>query len=243
MRNIWTIARRELYSYFSSPIAYVTMAAFLAVEGLLFWLFLFYAQLYSQSMEMSHILGSGWIFFILMLYSAVVTMRLLAEEQRSGTIELVLTAPVRDWELVTGKYLASLILFLAMLIVSAYQPLVLVRFGDPDLGATASGYLGLFLVGAALLAIGTLTSTFTRNQVVAAILSIGIGVALWLVEFAGTGSPGTTSGEILTQVALRTHLVDFFDGLIDTRHVVYYLSLVATNLFVATQVLQARRWR
>jgi len=239
MRNVWTIARRELYAYFSSPIAYVTMAAFLAVIGLLFWLI----TIYSQQAVMAYTLGSPWLFFVLILYAAVVTMRLLAEEQRSGTIELVLTAPVRDWEMIVGKYLASLILFLTMLLVSLYQPLILARLGDPDLGAAATGYLGLFLAGAALLAIGTLTSTFTRNQVVAAIMGIAIGVALWLVEFVGSRSPGTFTGDFLTQLAIFTHYFDFMDGVIDTQHVIYYLSLVAVSLFLATRVLETRRWR
>ncbi len=239
MHNVWTIARRELYAYFSSPIAYVTMAAFLGVMGLLFYLFLVFVQ----QATMDPILGSGWIFFVLILYAAVVTMRLLAEEQRSGTIELVLTAPVRDWEMVVGKYLSSLILFLIMLLISAYQPIILTRVGDPDIGAMLSSYLGFFLVGAALLAIGTLTSTFTRNQVVAAILSIAIGVGLWLVEFLGSRSPGTFTGDLLSQLGLFSHYFDFIDGIIDTQHVVYYLSLVAASLFVATRVLEARRWR
>jgi len=215
------------------------MAAFLAVMGLLFWLII----IYSRQAVMGYTLGSPWLFFILILYAAVVTMRLLAEEQRSGTIELVLTAPVRDWEMIVGKYLSSLILFLTMLIISLYQPFILARLGNPDLGAAASGYLGLFLAGAALLAIGTLTSTLTRNQVVAAILGIAIGVALWLVEFVGSRSPGTFVGDFLTQLALFTHYPDFMDGIIDTQHVVYYLSLVAVSLFLATRVLETRRWR
>jgi len=239
MRNVWTIARRELYAYFSSPIAYVTMAAFLAVMGLLFWLIV----IYSQQAVMAYTLGSAWVFFMLILYAAVVTMRLLAEEQRSGTIELTLTAPVRDWELVVGKYLASLILFSTMLLISLYQPFVLARLGNPDLGAAATGYLGFFLAGAALLAIGTLTSTLTRNQVVAAILVIAIGVALWLVQFVGERSPGTFMGDFLAQLAIFAHYFDFQDGIIDTQHVVYYLSLVVASLFLATRVLEARRWR
>ncbi|RLC74165.1 MAG: hypothetical protein DRI81_14245 [Chloroflexi bacterium] len=239
MRNVWTIARRELYAYFSSPIAYVTMAAFLGVMGLLFWLFL----VYTQQAVMDPVLGSGWIFFVLILYAGVVTMRLLAEEQRSGTIELTLTAPVRDWELIGGKYLSSLILFLTMLIISVYQPIILTRLGEPDLGAVLSSYLGFFLVGAALLAIGTLASSLTRNQVVAAILTIAIGVGLWLVEFVGSRSAGTFMGDFVNQLSLFSHYFDFIDGIIDTQHVVYYLSLVVVNLFLATRVLEARRWR
>ena len=239
MRNVWTIARRELYAYFSSPIAYITMAAFLAVMGLLFWLFIRY---YHEA-TMRDTLANGFTYFLLIFYSGVVTMRLLAEEQRSGTIELVLTAPVRDWELVAGKYLASLILFLAMTVITIYQPIILTSLGNPDLGATTSGYLGFLLAGAALLAIGTLTSTFTRNQVVAAILAIAIGVALWLIEYAGALSPGTFVGEFLSKLAFFSRYGDFADGLIDTQNIIYYLSVAAASLFVATRVVEARRWR
>jgi ABC-2 type transport system permease protein len=239
MRNVWTIARRELYAYFSSPIAYITMAAVLAVMGLLFWLFL----VFTQEATMSLMLGGGWIFLILILFTAVVTMRLLAEEQRSGTIELVLTAPVRDWEMILGKYLASLILFLIMTLISCYQPLILIQLGDPDLGTMASSYLGYFLLGAALLAIGTLASSLTRNQVVAAILTIAIAIGLWLVEFAGMRSPGTFVGESLSKLAIFNHYFDFIEGIIDTQHVVYYLSMAAASLFLATRVVETRRWR
>ena len=114
MRNIWAIARRELYAYFSSPIAYITMAAFLAVQGIIFLIVL----LLVREAAMGVVLGNVFTLLFLILYAAVVTMRLLAEEQRSGTIELVLTAPVRDWELVVGKYLAGVILFLATVLVA-----------------------------------------------------------------------------------------------------------------------------
>lgn len=239
MRNVWTIARRELYAYFNSPIAYVSMAAFLAVMGLLYWLFI----VYTNEATMRYILGNGWLFFLLILFSAAITMRLLAEEQRTGTIELVLTAPVRDSELVLGKYLASLILFLIMMVITFYQPIIMKSLGNPDLSATASGYLGFFLAGAALLAIGTMTSTFTRNQVVAAILAIAISVALWLVQFVGARFPGTFIGEFSERLAFFNHYFDFTDGLIDTQHIIYYVSVAAAALFIATRVVEARRWR
>jgi ABC-2 type transport system permease protein len=207
------------------------------VEGFLFYLFLTYAALYNRSMAMSDMMGSGWFYFFLILYAAVLTMRLLAEEQRSGTLELVLTAPVRDWELVVGKYLASLVVFTMTLIISLYQLLILKWVGDPEVSTTLSGYFGLFLAGAAMLAVGTLASTFTSNQAVAAIACIGIGLGLWLIEFARPW------GEFVTRVAFFAHYSGFMDGLIDTQHVVYYLSMIAACLFLATQALQARRWR
>ncbi|MFN2272174.1 MAG: ABC transporter permease subunit, partial [Anaerolineae bacterium] len=179
MSNIWTITKRELYAYFSSPIAYVTTAAFLIVQGYVFYIII--DQVQQAGMDVA--LGNYYTLFLLIFYTAMVTMRLLAEEQRSGTLELVLTAPVRDWELVIGKYLASVILFLLLIVISFYQPLVMMRYGEPDLGTMASGYLGFFLLGSALLALGTLTSTFTSNQVVAAIISLGLCILLLLVQF------------------------------------------------------------
>jgi ABC-2 type transport system permease protein len=237
MRNVWTITKRELYAYFGSFIAYGIIAAFLAVEGFLFYLFLYYAGLYGQPMAMSDMMGSGWFYFFLILYAAVLTMRLLADEQRSGTLELVLTAPVRDWELIVGKYLAALAVYAVTLFISLYQLIILKLVGDPEIGVTLSGYLGLFLGGAAMLALGTLASTFTSNQAIAAIVCIGFGLVLWLIEFA------RPLGEIVTQLAFFTHFQGFMDGLIDTQHIVYYLSLIAASLFLATQTLQARRWR
>jgi ABC-2 type transport system permease protein len=239
MSNIWTITKRELYAYFSSPIAYVTTAAFLIVQGYVFYIII--DQVQQAGMDVA--LGNYYTLFLLIFYTAMVTMRLLAEEQRSGTLELVLTAPVRDWELVIGKYLASVILFLLLIVISFYQPLVMMRYGEPDLGTMASGYLGFFLLGSALLALGTLTSTFTSNQVVAAIISLGLCILLLLVQFVSPQVASTTWGQILNRLTILYHYFDFLEGLIKVQHVVYYLSLVAASLFLATQVLQARRWR
>jgi ABC-2 type transport system permease protein len=242
MRNVWTITKRELYAYFSSPLAYVVMAAFLGVEGFLFYLFLIYYTGYP--LAMSDMLASGWTYFFLILYAAIVTMRLLAEEQRSGTLEVVLTAPIRDWELVVGKYLASLGLFALTLVISLYQVALLAWVGDPDPGATFSLYVGFFCVGASLLAIGTMASTLTSNQPAAAIVAIGIGVVMWLLEIAGGPQLGSGFwGQVLQSVALFAHYRDFAEGLFSTVHVVYYITLVAASLFLATQALQARRWR
>ncbi|MBN1811430.1 MAG: ABC transporter permease subunit [Anaerolineae bacterium] len=244
MRNIWTIAKRELYSYFGSPVAYGLMAAFLAMQGIFFFLVLAYSR-NQYPMEISDVLGSGYLYFFLIIYAGAITMRLLSEEQRSGTLEIILTAPVRDWELIVGKYLSSLIVFAITLVVSLYQVAILAAVGEPDWGTTLSAYLGFLLVGGGLLAIGTLASTVTRSQAIAVILSIAIGVVLWLLQYMAGPWLQTSSAwrDIYEKAAFFTHYDDFIAGLISTEHVVYYISWIAASLFLATQTLQARRWR
>lgn len=243
MRNIWIIAKRELYAYFSSPLAYIVVAGFLAVQGVLLQLILDYANQGGYGIEIGSMLGSGINAFILVLFTSIVTMRLLAEEQRSGTLEIVLTAPVRDWELVTGKFLASLILFALTMLISLSHVGIMARIGSPGLGVTFTAYLGYLLVGAALLSVGTFASTLTNSQPAAAIVSIVIGVVLWLLQFAGRVVQNVTWREVVDRIAFFTHYQDFARGLVSTTHVVYYISLTAAGLFLATQALQARRWR
>jgi ABC-2 type transport system permease protein len=213
--------------------------AFLIIQGYIFYIII--DQVQQAGMDVA--LGNYYTLFLLIFYTAMVTMRLLAEEQRSGTLELVLTAPVRDWELIVGKYLASVILFLLLIVVSFYQPIVMMIFGEPDIGTMISGYLGFFLLGSALLALGTLTSTFTSNQVVAAIISLGLCILLLLVQFVSPQITNNNLREFVNQLTILSHYFDFQEGLIKIQHVVYYISLVAASLFLATQVLQARRWR
>jgi ABC-2 type transport system permease protein len=244
MRNIWTIAKRELYAYFGSPIAYGLMAAFLAMQGLYFTIIIgIYRNQYP--LTVGEILGNGFTYFFLIIYAGAITMRLLSEEQRSGTLEIILTAPVRDWELIAGKYLSSLIVFAITLVISLYQIAILAAVGDPDWGTTLSAYLGFLLVGGGLLAIGTLASTITRSQAVAVILSFAVGVALWMLQYIGEFLIGVSSTwkTVYENAAFFTHYEDFTAGLIGTQHVVYYISWIAASLFLATQTLQARRWR
>jgi len=236
MRNVFTIAKRELGSYFVSPIAYVVIAAFLAVTGYLFALILFY----SREATMRYLFNN--MTTILLFVAPILTMRLLAEEERTGTIELLLTSPVQDWEVVVGKYLASLVLFTLMLGLTAYYPLVLDIFGNPDRGAIVAGYLGLFLFGAALLAVGLFTSSVTGNQIVAAVLGIGLCILLWLTE-ALADFMGPPVSNLLSYLALGNHFFDFTKGIVDTKDVIYYLSVIAAGLSLATTTLSARRWK
>ncbi len=236
MRNTLAIARREIQAYFVSPIAYVVAAAFLAIMGYFFAAVLYY----TREATMRYTFGN--MTTVLLFVAPVLTMRLLAEEQRMGTIELLLTSPVKDWEVVLGKFLGSLTLYAAMLGISLYFPLILTVLGNPDLGPILGGYVGLLFLGAALLSLGVLTSSLTQNQIVAAVLGVVLVVLLWLIGAVGdiTGPP--LSG-VFDYLALSTHFFDFVKGVIDTKDILYYLSVTVAALFLATRVLETRRWR
>jgi ABC-2 type transport system permease protein len=236
MRTALVIARRELLAYFISPIAYMVSAVFLLIAGYLFSLILIQSQ--QATME-------GLFFNIMVVLIFVVpllTMRLLADEQKTGTIEILLTAPVRDWEVVFGKYLAAMGMFGVMLACTLYFPFILWRVGGtPDWGPILTGYLGLILLTSAMMAIGTLASAVTENQIVAAVLSFGILLLLWLIEAAGNIATG--SATVLTYLSLPAHYNDFARGAINLEDVVYYLSVTIAALFIATRMLETRRYR
>jgi len=238
MKNAYYIARRELSAYFVSPIAYVISAIYLAVMGGLFGFILYY----SHEATMRYVLLHGVSILFLVLVTQVITMRLLADERRLGTLELLLTSPVRDWEVIVGKYLASLGLFSLMVVLTGYLPLLLIRIGNPDIGVMLSGYLGYLLLGAALLSIGIFASSLTQSQIVAAILGIGITLILWLSGALGDFVGGSLKG-FFGYLPIFDHYMDFVRGVIDTKDIVYYLSVVAVFLFLSTRVVESRRWK
>jgi len=237
MRNTFAIARRELETYFGSPIAYVVSAAMLAVFGYFFYLMLYY----TRSASLRPLFG-GNILIILIFVVPLLTMRLLAEEQRSGTMEILLTSPVQDWEVVVGKFLAGFSVYVLMLAPTIYYPIILEIYGSPDWGAIISLYLGLTLLGAALVSLGTFTSTLSSNQIVAAVVGVTIILVLWMIPAAGDLVGQPMSG-ILQYIGLSTHFSDFAKGVIDTKGLIYYLSVTAGGLFLATRTLETRRWR
>jgi len=238
MRNVWTIASRELNSYFVSPVAYVVSAAFLLVTGVLFALILTSTQTASLSGAF------GNVTFILILLAPILTMKLLAEEQRMGTLELLLTSPVTDWQVGVGKYLGSLILFAVMLLApTLYYVLLISVFGKPDYGPLLSSYLGLLLLGGAFLSVGVMTSSLTQNQVVAGFLGIVLLLLMWIADaisrIAGTGAVA----DAFTYLAITQHYNNFLQGVINTPDLIYPISIILVSLFIATQILQTRRWR
>ncbi|MEK7814750.1 MAG: ABC transporter permease [Chloroflexota bacterium] len=237
MRAVQAVAWKEIHIYFGSPMAYIVGLIFLGLTG-----FFFVRDLgdpFPEASLSSFLQGTT---IILVLLAPSLTMRLLAEEQKLGTIELLLTAPVRDWEVVVGKYLASLVFLLAMVALTLYYPLLLIVFGDPDPGPIYSGYLGLTLYGGAALSIGLLTSTLTSNQIIAAVVAMGILLVLYFADFAA-GVVGGTWSTVIGQIGMKSHFDDFDRGVIDTKHIVYFLSLAAVFLFLSIRALEARRWR
>ena len=170
------------------------------------------------------------------------TMRLLAEEQKLGTLELLMTSPIRDYEIVLGKYISTVIILLATLVLTLFYGLILVWFGDPDLGPFLSGYLGLILYGATTLAIGILASSLTSNQVVAAVVGFGSLLLLTLIAQAANVTSGPTA-VVLEQLSLSGHFDDFTRGIIDTNNIIYYVSATAVFLFLTVRNLESRRWR
>jgi ABC-2 type transport system permease protein len=237
MRAARAVAWKEIQVYFSSPTAYIVGMMFLALTGVLF------ARGLGGPLpeaSLSDFFQGATI--ILLLLAPALTMRLMAEEQKLGTIELLLTSPVGDWEIVVGKYLASLAILVGTVAFTLYYTIMLVVFANPDPGPIYAGYLGLFLYGAAALSVGLLASTLTSNQIVAAVVAMGILLALYSIDFA-TGAVGGTASTILRGMSIRSQFDDFNRGIIDTTHVVYYLSFTAFFLFLTIRALESRRWR
>lgn len=238
MRNIGIIAGRELGAYLASPMAYVVTGIFLLLTGAAFSMYLAGTS-YSDT-SIKGFLDSGPV--LILLFATVMTMRLIAEERKLGTWELLLTAPASDAEIVLGKFAGSLAMFAAMLALTLLYPILLAVFGDPDLGPIATSYLGLFLIGGAALAIGIFASSLTSNQLVSAVVAGGILFALWFLGPAAGLLQGS-AGEALAYLSLSRHMPDFARGIIDSRSVVYYLSLMAVFLYLAVRSVEADRWR
>ena len=280
MKNTLTIAWREVRTYFTSPLAYVVIGVFLLLSGYIFWASLvrfsdlclrfasnpyFSSQLNVNDMVVRPLFGTMGIIFLLMI--PAITMRLLADEKRTGTAELLFTCPVTSGQVVLGKYLGAAFLLLAMLSVTLTYPLLIMNTGSaPDLKPTLVGYFGVLLMGLAFLSIGLLISAMTENQVIAAVGAFGALLMLWVIDWMaesatmtlaslmnsvsrglweklGLGMGGPTLGDLMSRISLIEHFQDFRKGLLDTQHVVFYLSAIFMALFVTQRILESRRWR
>lgn len=238
MRNIATIARRELGAYFNSPIAYVVVAVFLLLSALLF----FSALFIQQQADLRELFDGFWTTLLVAIVGPAVTMRLLAEERSNDTLELLLTMPVTDWQVVLGKYLAALGLFAFAMAGMLVFAVTVAMIGPLDKGPAFAGYLGLFLVAATYMAVGMMTSSFTKNQIVAFIGAVLICLILWLIGKVVQVFPPSVQ-PLLDWLGMDRHIGNMARGVIDTRDLLYFGTLITSCLLVTQATLESRRWR
>jgi ABC-2 type transport system permease protein len=238
MHNIYAIFKKEFKSYFNSPIAYIFITAFLVFSG---WLFFrgFFLIGQATMRPFFSILPWEFLFFV-----PAVTMRLWAEEKKLGTMELLMTLPLTDTEIVTGKFLASFLFLTIAVLLTFTFPLTLIYLGQPDMGPIFGGYVGSLLMGAAYLSIGLFISSLTENQIVAFILSVFACFALFIIgePIVLTALPTWMAG-IFTFLGLGSHFQSIGRGVIDSRDVIYYFSVIIFFLFLNTRFIESRKWR
>ncbi|MBW2731588.1 MAG: ABC transporter permease subunit [Deltaproteobacteria bacterium] len=236
MRNILTLGRRELGAYFNSPIAYIVIPAYLLITG-----YLFFSQVFLVGdASLRDFFGTAPLLFIFFL--PAITMRLLAEEKRTKTIELLITMPVTDWQVVLGKFLGALGVLLAALALTLVYAFTLSSMGTLDWGIVSAGYVGLVLLGGTYIAIGLMASSWTRHQVAASLITWAITFTLYLGGKLVPMMPRALAPAV-EYLSLDSHFVNISRGVLDTRDVIYYLSLIGVCLFLAVQSLDSRRWR
>ncbi len=257
MRNIAEIYKRETRFYFTTPVAYVVIVIFAAVFGFLYFQNLtYYSQLSYQMMQNQYypqridlILGifaplfsSNSIIFLLVI--PPLSMRLFAEEKKSGTIELLFTYPVKDVQVVMGKWLASITILIIMLVLTLPAPFLAFKFaGSSEWGPVLSGYLGMFLMGVSFLSLGVLISAVSENQIVAIIISYGVLLGFWFLGWAVDPNSSKKIGDVLNELSIIRHLDSFIKGVIDTKDVAYYVLFIFVSVFLTTRVLESKRWR
>ena len=252
MRNVLAIANKELRSYFSSPIAYIIIGFFLLPFGVFFYLYL--TSFVRASMQQAQFGGAMNInqnviryvlqnaSVIILFIMPMITMRTYSEEKRSGTIELLLTSPLTDVEIILGKFFGALGLYIAMLSVTLPYMGILFYYGNPEWRPLVAAYLGLLLMGGAFVSLGLLISSTTNNQIVAGIVSFVVFLLLWIIGWFAD-SAGPTIGPITSYLSITEHFDDFSKGIIDTKHVIYYLSLITFGLFLTAKSVDTERWR
>ena len=254
MKNVLTIFRKEIKSYFASPIAYLLMAIFAVIFGYFFYVAT--AIFVQRGME-SQMMGRGmpmdmneWIIRPLLMNVSVIglflipmiSMRLFAEEKRSGTMELLMTSPVRDMEIILGKWLAALALYACILVLSGASLGFLFAYGKPDWKPILIGYLGLLLQGGCLLAIGSFISTTTRNQIIAGGATFAACLMLWVFDWVSSYETAAWA-KVLSYLSVMTHFEGFAKGVLDTKDIVFYLSMIFFGLFLTARSMESLRWR
>jgi len=255
MKASLLIARRELGSYFSSPVFYVVTTVFLFIYSFMFFNILeFFSFRSFQSAQLQQAginLNVNEIVIepslsnmavTLLFIIPLITMRSFAEEKKTKTFSLLLSSPVHLREIIFGKFLAGLIVTSVMVLMSAYSVMLLMIWGDPEIGPIVTGYLGILLMCGCYLSIGVFASSLTDNQIIAAVISFGFMFFMWIIGWAASAA-GPVAGQVLEYVALTGHLESFIKGMIDSSDLVYYLSFIFFGLFLTYRTLESRRWR
>ena len=253
MSHILAIAGKELRGYFASPIAYIIIGFFALVFG---YFFVASITMFMQMSLQMGMPGQGQInvnsmairpllqnvSVVALFVLPLITMRTYSEEKRSGTIELLLTSPLTDVQIVLGKFLGAVALFALMLVVTWIHIGILFVYGNPEWKPIVSGYLGLWLMGASFLSIGLLISSLTKNQIVAGMVTFAVLLLLWTVNWMSESS-GPTMQKVLSALSITDRVDDFSKGIIAVSHVVYYLSFITFGLFLTAKSVDSERWR
>ncbi|MFH1624098.1 MAG: ABC transporter permease [Pseudomonadota bacterium] len=255
MVNFFAILKKELRSYFTSPIAYMVITVFSVISGYFFYsLFALFGVMSVQSMNNPYMQSAlniteevvGPVFstvsILTLFMTPFLTMRLFTEEKKSGTIELLMTYPIRDIEIIMGKFGACFITFLAMLVPTIFYQVILFILGNPELGPVLSGYIGIILLGASFISLGILISTTTENQIIAAVVTFGALLLFWIIQW-GASFTGPVFAKVLIQLSIIEHYQEFARGVIDTNDVMFYALFSFFFLFLTMRSLESKKWR
>ncbi len=252
MRNIWTICKKEMKSYFSSPVGYLLLTMFALIIGFFFWNVVGYFAIIGQR-QMAQGANLNVNEFVVrpliqnmsvvgLFLIPLITMRLFAEEKRQGTIELLLTSPITDLEMLIGKWLSAVLMYGAMVGFASINFIFLFAYGNPDLMPMLVGFLGLMLQAGALLSLGLFISTTTKNQIIAGAVTFGVALMLWTFEWVA-GYETAAWAKVMSYISINSHLESFSRGLIDTKDVIYFVSAIFLGLFLTSRSLESLRWR
>ena len=253
MRNIIAMADKELRSYFASPIAYIIIGLFSLLFG---WFFYMYLTVFVRQSEQMMQFGGGAANInqqmirgvllnsavIILFVMPMITMRTYSEEKRSGTIELLLTSPITDLQIILGKFAGALLLYVAMLLVTMLYMGILFVYGNPEWRPIAAGYLGLRLMGGCFISAGLFISSLTKNQIVAGTITFAVFLMLWIITWIGSFS-GPAVDKLTGYLSIIDHFDDFQKGVLDTTHLVYYVSFITFGLFLTAKSVDSERWR
>jgi len=253
MNNILAIAHKELKAYFSTPIGYIVIGFFALLFGYFFYVMVVIFN--QQSLQLGGLEGGNVdmnqqlirpLFLnasvILLFVLPLVTMRTYSEEKRSGTIELLLTSPVTDVQIILGKFLGAMTLYAAMLAITMIHMGLLMSWGNPETKVIATGYLGLLLMGGCFISVGLLISSLTKNQIVSGMITFAVFLLLWVINWPASFA-GPTTQSILNYLSITDHFDDFTKGILDTKHLVYYFSVMAFGLFLTARSVDTERWK